>query len=263
MWSGDARVARVARVVSDLTGGALGDTRILDLACDEGNFALELAEMGAAEVLGIEGRDKLARANAQREARGLANVRFEQGDVREVTAQTHGVFDVVLCLGILYHFDTPDVFRFAGNLAGLTGRYAIVETQVSLTRKRREVHNGHEYWGRSYPEDVSKSGASLDNPESFWPTKASLFNLLQDAGFTSLAEIQVPAVPEVNAFRDHVVLIAAKGQPLASDQPRPARWPERLAPTAHPTQGLRWRLLEQARRIRGDGLSTIFRRPDG
>jgi SAM-dependent methyltransferase len=261
MWAGDARVARVARIVSDFGGGPVGGSRILDLACDEGNFSLELAQLGAAEVLGIEGRDKQDAANAKREALGLANVRFERGDVRNVTAETHGVFDVVLCLGILYHFDVPDVFTFAENLAGLTGRCAIIETQISLSRKRREVHADREYWGRTYPEDISMSGASLDNPESFWPTKSSLLNLLADVGFTTVAEVQVPAIPEVNAFRDHVALVAAKGEPHGFDPPERVAWPERLPLVAHPTQGLRWRLVERIGRARGRGLATIFQRP--
>jgi SAM-dependent methyltransferase len=264
MWAGDARVARVARVVGDLTGTSLAATRIVDLACDEGNFAIELAAMGAAEVVGIEGRaEKLVAANAAREARALTNLRFEAGDVRDVTLDSHGTFDVVLCLGILYHFDTPDVFSFARNLAGITTRYAIIETQVSLSKRRRAADGGHEYWGRSYPEDISMSGASLDNPESFWPTRASLLNLLQDVGFTTVAEVQVPIVPEVNVFRDHVMLLAAKGRPQEFDPPQPARWPERLPATAHPTQGLRWRLLERLRRARGGGMSTFFQRPPG
>jgi len=252
----------VARIACDLAGGSLQGWTVLDLACDEGNFTLQLGELDADASLGIEGRgEKLERANAQREARGLTNVRFEQGDVRRVTAETHGVFDLVLCLGILYHFDTPDVFRFAENLAGLTGRYAIIETQTSLSRRRREADNGHDYWGLTYPEDIAMSGASLDNAESFWPIRASLFNLLQNVGFTSVAEVQVPAIPSVDALRDHVVLIAATGQRQSFDPPEPAAWPERLPRLAHPTQGLRWRLAERIDRARGGGLSAFFQRP--
>jgi SAM-dependent methyltransferase len=251
----------VARIACDLAGGSLQGWTVLDLACDEGNFTLQLGELDADASLGIEGRgEKLERANAQREARGLTNVRFEQEDVRRVTAETHGVFDLVLCLGILYHFDTPDVFRFAENLAGLTRRYAIIETQTSLSRRRTESDNGHEYWGLTYPEDIAMSGASLDNPESFWPTRASLFNLLQNVGFTSVAEVQVPAIPSVNALRDHVVLIAAKGKPQRFDPPDRTPWPERLPLGAHPAQGVRWRIIERIAQARGRGLGEFFSR---
>jgi hypothetical protein len=36
------------------------------------------------------------------------------------------------------------------------------------------------------------------------------------------------------------------------------RWPERVPPAAHPTQGLRWSVLERIRRRRGGGLNALF-----
>jgi SAM-dependent methyltransferase len=263
VWVGDARVARVARIVCDLAGGSASGLRVLDLGCDEGNFAIQLGQLGANEVIGVEGRDKTTQATSRSEALGLSNVRFERGDVRAVTSKTHGAFDVVLCLGILYHFDTPDVFEFAENVAGLTERFAIIETQISLTRKREEHHAGHVYWGKTYAEDVSMTGASLDNPQSFWPTRASLLNLLLRVGFTTVSEVHVPAIPALNAWRDHVVLIATKGGPQAFDAPEPDVWPERLAPQAHPTQGIRWRATERIGRLRARGFTAIFRPPPG
>jgi len=235
--------------------------RILDLACDEGNFAIQLAQLGAAEVVGVEARDHVKRAVERGKTLGLDNARFEQGDVRAITAETHGTFDVVLCLGILYHLDTPHVFAFAENLAGVTGRFAIIETNVSLSKRRKEMHEGREYWGKSYPEDLAMPGASIDNPQSFWPTKASLLNLLQRVGFTTVSEVHIPAIPIVDAMRDHVVLIAAKGGRQNFDPPQPAQWPEHLPRGAHPTQGLRWRIVERARRLRGGGLPAVFRGP--
>jgi SAM-dependent methyltransferase len=261
VWTGDARVARVARIVCDLSGGSVSGMRILDLAFDVGNFSLELAQLGAKEVVGVEGRDKIAAATEKASTLGLSNVRFEQGDVRDVSPQTHGTFDVVLCLGILYHLDTSDVFEFAENVAALTDKFAIVETQVSLSRKRQVQHRGVTYWGKRYPEDIAQTGASLDNPVSFWPTRASLFNLLRRVGFTTIADVQVPAVPEANMWQDHVCLVAIKGRPQAFEPAQPTMWPERLRHHAHPTQGLRWRLGEGLQRLRGRGIPSLFRRP--
>jgi SAM-dependent methyltransferase len=261
MWVGDARVARIARVVCDVSGGSLQGLRILDLGCDQGNFALQLAQLGAAEVVGIEARDQVKDATARRDELGLENAHFEQGDVRAITPESHGMFDVVLCLGILYHLDVPEVFQFAENVARLTNRFAIVETQISLSRKRKASYEGREYWGKSYPEDVSMRGASIDNPESFWPTRASLLNLLQSVGFSTVSEVHVPAIPDLDAWRDHLVLIAVKGAAQPFDPPEAAAWPERLSRQAHPTQGLRWRVNERLQRLRGGGLPAIFHRP--
>jgi hypothetical protein len=117
-----------------------------------------------------------------------------------------------------------------------------------------------EYWGKTYREDISMDRASIDNPESFWPTRASLFNLLADVGFTTVSEVHVPAIPEVDSWRDHIVVVATKGAPQpAFDPPERATWPERLPLNAHPTQGLRWRMLERFRRMRGGGVGAFFR----
>lgn len=205
MWIGDARVARMARIVMDLSGGSLDGLRVLDLACDEGNFANQLAVIGASEVIGIEARGSVNVARDRARSHKLSNVRFEQGDVRHVTSASHGTFDVVLCLGILYHLDTPDFFEFARNLAQLTKPqgFAIIETQISLTRKREEEFGGQHYRGKSYLEDISMQGASIDNPESFWPTRSSLLNVLSAVGFTSVLQITNPAIPTLDQMVDH------------------------------------------------------------
>jgi SAM-dependent methyltransferase len=261
MWTGDARVARVARIVCDLAGGSPAGLRILDLACDEGNFAIELARLGAREVVGVEARDHVHQAIARAQRLGLQNVRFEQGDVRAVTPASHGGFDVVLCLGILYHLDTPDVFAFAENVAALCERFAVIETQISLSRKRTEAHGEHEYRGKTYPEDPALPGAAIDKRQSFWPTRPSLLNLLSSVGFTTVSEVYVPAIDSLSGVVDHLVLIAVKGPPQPFDPPERVLWPERSWPAAHPTQGWRWRFQESVQRIRRRGLAGVFRAP--
>lgn len=264
MWTGDARVVRVARLVTDLCGGSLAGRRVIDLACDEGNFSTELAARGAAEVIGVEGRARQAVARERAQSRGVRNVRFEQGDVRHVTSTTHGSFDVVLCLGILYHLDTPDVFEFTRNLVGLTkpGGFTVIETNVGLSRPRRESFDACTYWGKSYPEDLAQVGASLDNLQSFWPTRTSLFNLLQHVGFTSVLQVAMPVIPVVDQMVDHLLLAAFAGSPADFDPAEPETWPERVRPGAHPTQGVRWRLLERRRTLTGRSrMAAIFQPP--
>jgi hypothetical protein len=108
---------------------------------------------------------------------------------------------------------------------------------------------------------VAQRGASIDNPTSFWPTRSSLLNLLQSVGFTTVFEVHVPTVAALNAWCDHVVLIAVKGDAQPFDPPNASFWPERLRREASPTQGLRWRVTERLRRLRGGGLPAIFRPP--
>jgi SAM-dependent methyltransferase len=258
--AGDGRVARIAQVVADLAGDDLAGARVLDLGCDEGNFARAIARLGAREVLGIEGRaSNLAGGMAKRDAEGLTQVELVLGDVRELSPERHGVFDLVLCLGLLYHLDAPDVLPFLRRLAAVCGRFAVIETQVALRARETVELEGRAYAGLRYEEDVSQPGASLDNRCSFWPTKPSLVNLLQDAGFTTVAEVAAPVVPAVAAFRDHTVLVAFKGARVAPGAPERAA--ERVAWVTHPAQGRRFALRERLMRRRGGGLPSVFGGP--
>jgi hypothetical protein len=252
----EQRVDRVVRAVQDAAARPLADVRILDLACYEGAFGVAFARQGA-EVLGLEARaEHVAKAKFARDVLGLDRLDIQQADVRELSPKTHGEFDVVLCLGILYHLDAPDCFELARRLSEVCRGFTVVETQVSLTRQRRETWRGQEYVGKSYPEDIAQPGASADNPESFWPTRPSLLNLLADVGFTSVSELLTPVIPDLAAFRDHVTLIAWKG----TGQAPSGRWPERLPIVAHPTQGLRYRWAERVAGMRRGGLRSVFPR---
>ena len=78
-----------------------GGLRILDLACLEGLFSLELAMQGA-RVVGVEIREgNLTKARFAAEALGVSGVEFVRDDVRNVDAGRYGRFDVILCSGIL------------------------------------------------------------------------------------------------------------------------------------------------------------------
>lgn len=256
----EQRIARTVRHVADFARRPLSELRILDLGAYEGGFSIELARRGAT-VVAVEGREAHAeKARFAAEVLGLDRMSVVRADIRNLRELALGSFDVVLCLGVLYHLPAEDVFSVAAETARHCGGFAIVETQVALTATRSVSSGGRDYRGRSYVEDVRRQGASLDNPESFWPTRASLFNLLTDAGFTSIAECRTPVIPSVAAYVDHVTLVAVPGEPADN---APARWPERLAETSHPAQGLRHRLRERVRRSRGGGLAAVFRRPSG
>lgn len=253
----EQRVERIVRLVGDLAPRPLEELRVLDLGAYEGGFAVELARLGAT-VVAVEGREPhVEKARFAAHVLGLERLEVLHEDVRALGGLELAPFDVVLCLGVLYHLPAADVIRLVHDLARHCSGFAIVETQVGLSGRTRVEAGGREYRGLTYPEDVSEPGASLDNPESFWPTRASLLNLLADAGFTSVTECLVPAIPALDAYRDHVTLVAVPGD---QGTEAPERWPERLPPVAHPSQGLRHRLRERLRRATGGGLLDVFRR---
>jgi 2-polyprenyl-3-methyl-5-hydroxy-6-metoxy-1,4-benzoquinol methylase len=259
-WAGTGpKIRRMVQSAVDLCGRPASALRVLDLACAEGLYAIEFGLQGA-ESLGIEGRaEHVERARFAAQALALPRTRFLCEDVRELSVERHGMFDVVLCLGILYHLDQPDVFAFLKNVAAVTRHVALFTTQVS-TRPRAQVEfEGRTYSGAPFLEFLpgTQSGhkqaqvwASLDNMESFWLTRASLFNALVDSGFTSVYECRQPFDPL--EFPDQPTIAAVRGtacrvqtQPRIDDRP-PERFAERMTRRTHIGQNPGYRL---ARRI--------------
>jgi SAM-dependent methyltransferase len=215
-----SRLRRVTQLAADLAGRPLSELRVLDLGALEGQYAVELALHGA-EVVAIEGREaNAAKARLAAEVLGLDNLEIRREDVRGLSAESHGSFDVVLCLGLLYHLDQADLFRFIDRLAEVCTSVLILDTHVGLRPWHRYRHGGHEYRGVTFVEHSPEASAaqrqrslwaSLDNEESFWPTQASLLNALQRAGFTSVLEC---GVPPMSAPRDRLTFAAIRGTPV-------------------------------------------------
>jgi SAM-dependent methyltransferase len=221
------RLRRLLQIVEDVAGGSLDGVRILDLACLEGMVSVELARRGAT-VLGIEVREgNVARARFAKEVLGLDRLEIAQDDVRNLSREKYGSFDVVLCLGILYHLPAPDVFAFAERIAEVTERFALFDTHVALPESKRELlgpplahhYRGRTYEGRDYREfDPAVSEAdrlrwgwsTIDARPSFWPTRGALLDLLTAAGFTSLHESHTP--PWLGMAEDRVTLVAFRGK---------------------------------------------------
>lgn len=235
---------RVIQAVCDLSRRPLDQLRVLDLGSAHGSYTLELAGRGA-EVLGIEGRESwLEQANRSREDAGISSASFIRDDVRNLRRDKYGEFDVVLCLGLLYHLPAPDVFDFIGRLAEVTrpGGFAVVETIFATKPAESRGWRGRTYCGRTAPEHpvgasreqkLKDLGASLDNETSFWLTLPSLLNILRHIGFTSVFDVRNPVaclyVGEERAFKvwgNRVTLVAVRGEPVSLSAAAETDWPE-------------------------------------
>ncbi|MGH9196921.1 MAG: class I SAM-dependent methyltransferase [Acidimicrobiia bacterium] len=254
--SGDIRVdntpvfRRVIQAVCDLAHRPLHDLRILDLACAHGAYSIELAARGA-RVLGIEGREAwLEQARGHKRDLSLSNVEFVKDDVRNLSKEKYGEFDIVLCLGILYHLDAPDVFDFLNSVADVCRDFAIIETHFAGTPAVSREWRDKRYSGESHPEHAAGTtpedklkdlGASLDNEEAFYLTQASLCNILRHTGFTSvydcrnpIANLYVGEGREFQMWGSRVTLAAIKGQAVSltlhseATAESEADWPEKL-----------------------------------
>lgn len=267
-----ARRKRMLQIAADVAGRQVSELRVLDLASHEGQFAIEFARHGA-DVVAVEVRAAhVEKARLVRDWFGLENLELVNDDVRSVAADRYGSFDVVLCLGLLYHLDAEDGIALVRRLFQMCRHVAVVDTSVGRAGRTRHRANGIEYRGalyREHDEEASAEereavpGASIDNPLSFWFTRPSLFNLLADVGFSSVYQCLNP--PAAVHQRDRLTLVAIKGTPvdtLASPNGAAGgRWPER-APRARQGQGwsrqllLRYPRLEQRirrawRRLKG------------
>ncbi len=223
------KLQRILQVVSDLSRKPFKDMRVLDLACLEGLYGIEFALQGAS-VLAIEGREQnIEKSRFTKRALKLDNIEFVQGNVVELSPEKHGRFDVVLCLGILYHLDDPDVFSMIERIGATCDGFAVFDTYVSLAPINRYSYNGQTYRGRDIKEHNAgeeesakraKLWASLHNTKSVWITKATLYNMLMRSGFTSIYECDVPL--ELDKPLDRITVVAVKGRPAtvrSSDLP--------------------------------------------
>jgi len=251
----DLRVRRAVQTVCDLSGSRLKGLRILDLGCGEGGFALELGKQGA-EVVAIEGRPALVeKAEFAREALGLRNVAIVRGDVRRLSAEDYGFFDVVLALGILDRLDAPPVFDLAKRLGSVCKGFALIEARLAARPRATHVFDGIAFRGapqREHPAAASRAqrlastDRSLDNERSFHLTRASMLNLLVRSGFSSIAEALDPEdvedSPWFAAFKGRRVALSSSPQVNAVVPPA---WRE--ADSSSRKSGLS-RLLGRARR---------------
>jgi SAM-dependent methyltransferase len=215
------KVRRVVQLVKDLARRPISELRVLDLACGEGVYSIEIGLRGA-EVLGVDARTERMQIGVEcARKNGLANVAFRQGDVRKISKATDGEFDVILFLGILYHLDVPDSFHVLTNLYDMCRGMLIIDTHVSLAAQDSASFENRSYVGRRGREHCDADTQaqrqkhllqSIDNPRNFWFTHKSLTRLLCDVGFTSVLECFAPL--EAHKPTNRVTLVAIKGAPV-------------------------------------------------
>jgi tRNA (mo5U34)-methyltransferase len=125
----DTRWAMLQQCLQDRLGNDHNGRRALDLASHQGYFSVRLAELGFAEVRGIEARaSHVEDSRLMARALGLGNLSFGESDIFDLDASALGKFDLVLMLGLLYHLENPvGALRLSRELcSGL----CVIETQV-------------------------------------------------------------------------------------------------------------------------------------
>ncbi|MET0970546.1 MAG: class I SAM-dependent methyltransferase, partial [Tardiphaga sp.] len=113
--------------IIDRTAGQLRGARVLDIASHDGRWSFAALEAGAAHVTGIEVRPELSAAAKI----NIASDRFNAvtGDVFTQRAIFDQPFDVVLCLGFLYHTTRhEEIFEL---IRATHARTVVVDTRLT------------------------------------------------------------------------------------------------------------------------------------
>lgn len=185
-----------------------GEVSVLDLGALEGGLSFEMAREGW-NATGVEGREaNFRKARLIASYYALPNLRFVQKDVKELTPERDGTFDVILCCGLLYHLDEPIAhLRQLATLLNPDG-LLFLDTHVapdefaarygthepSLSEQVTFVESGHTYEGRWWAEPSAgdlkeRMWSAVSNERSMWLTRRSLIRALYHSGFEAIHEL--------------------------------------------------------------------------
>ena len=106
--------------------------RVLDIASHDGRWSFAALQAGAASVVGIEGRPELVAAANETFARYAVSperYRFVADDVFHALNAERWQFDVVLCLGFLYH--TLRYNELMSRIRRCDPTYLVIDTEVA------------------------------------------------------------------------------------------------------------------------------------
>ena len=137
-----------------------------DVGCGLGYFTDKLRNLGFTAT-GLEGR----RENAEEAKHRFPQLDFQVVNIEDPRAAEVGTFDLVLCLGLLYHLENP--LQAVRNLHALTGSLLILESQCTPEELPRMV----------LFEEAAVEDQGLRHV-AFYPSEGCLVKMLYVSGFT-------------------------------------------------------------------------------
>ncbi len=124
------RLAMIDSVLEQNFAGDFSKLSCLDIGCNQGYFAVEMARRGFQKVLGFDARrTNIEDADLMRQIYELENLRFRVAGIGKLTPRELGQFDVVLMLSVLFWLENPlGALRLAKSV---TKKLLIIETPVA------------------------------------------------------------------------------------------------------------------------------------
>ncbi|MFN2474734.1 MAG: class I SAM-dependent methyltransferase [Chthoniobacterales bacterium] len=153
---------------------------ILDLGALEGGHSVVFAQhLPLARIVAIEGRpSNFEKACWIKEAVNAHNLELVCENLEEMSLATLGSFDAVFCVGLLYHLPKP--WELLQRLAAASSRL-FLWTHYAREGEANLLEDG--YRGSAYREFGWEDPYSGLSPSSFWPTRETLFEMLEQTGF--------------------------------------------------------------------------------
>jgi tRNA (mo5U34)-methyltransferase len=176
-------------------GGTLAGKRVLDLGCNAGFWSLHCVRRGASFVMGVDARGHhMDQARLVFDVEGIdpARYRFVEADLLAADWSAWGRFEVVLCLGLLYHVNRP-VELFA-RMAATDALHIVVDTALSMLP-------GAAFELRREPLDDPRHAVASE--VVLWPTRDAVNALATDHGYrTTVLEPAFEDWEECDDYRD-------------------------------------------------------------
>jgi hypothetical protein len=152
------------------------------------------------QARGFDGRSQnVAEARAR-----FPEIPFEQGDVENLAICDGGLYDFVLCFGLLYHLENP--LLAMRNLRAMTGKCLLLESMCVPGEKTAALLR----------EEPRLDNQSLTEV-AFYPSEATLIKMLYRTGFHVV--YRIVNLPEHDDFRETTTHARRRTMLLASHFP--------------------------------------------
>jgi len=172
-----------------------------DVGCGVGYFSGFLKEQGF-DVVGFDGRLE----NVQEAKRRYPSIEFHLASVEDPAIVQQGSFDLVLCVGLLYHLESP--LRALRNLAAMANQLLLIESYAAPQKETA-------FYLREEPHLEDQSLTTL----ALYPSESSLIKICYKVGFSSVYRF-VP-LPDHEDFRDRASRKRQRTMLLAAKAPVP------------------------------------------